>query len=108
MLIRLLTRLLRKQDWQQMEDHFSRQADAAEAEIAATAKGLKTATRNALSAIDPDIHDRYQAHLRRTGSPALAEMATIRDVQTQTLNRAFSVLDFGRTEHLNRERAKRR
>ena len=107
MLFRLLTALLSKRDWQQMEEHFSRQADAAEAEVTATAESLKIATRNALSPLDPDIHDRYQRHLCQTGDAALAEMATIRDVQNRTLDRAFSLLDFSATERLNRERAKR-
>ncbi len=107
MLTRLLKALLFKREWQQMEDHFSRQADAAEAEVAATRESLRTATRNALMPLDPDIDIRYKRYIKTTGNPALAEMAMIRNLQIAHLDRAFSVLDFGHTERLNRERSKR-
>jgi len=106
MFTRLLKALLPRREWQQMEDHFSRQANAAEAEVIATRESLRTATRNAITPLDPDVDRRYQQHLKTTDNPALAEMATIRDVQTIHLARAFSVLDFGHTERLNRQRAK--
>jgi predicted DNA-binding protein YlxM (UPF0122 family) len=107
MLFRLFTHLLSQKDHDEMEDHFSRQAAAAEAEVAATQEVLRSATRDALSPLDPRVFERYERHRRRTSNLALAEMATIRDVQSVHLARAFSVLDFAHTERLNRERIKR-
>jgi len=106
MLTRLLKALLPRQEWRQMEDHFSRQANAAEAEVTATRESLRTAARNAVIPLDPEVDLRYQHHLCTTDNPALAEIATIHDVQTVQLARAFSVLDFSHTERLNRQRGK--
>ena len=76
-----------------MEEHFSRQAEKAAAEIAATKSNVRKATLGAFLPLDPHIGQRYKEHLARNGDPVLAELATFRDMQELALAQAFAVLD---------------
>jgi hypothetical protein len=104
---KLVRRLFLSREAREMEEHYNRQWQAAEAEVEATQESMSTAFMTSLTPLDPQAHQRYRRHRQMYGSRALAETAAFADIQQNALAQAFSLLDPGHTARLNQNRHKR-
>jgi hypothetical protein len=101
---KLIRRLFLSREAREMEEHYNRQWQTAEAEVAAIQESMSTALMTALTPLDPQAQERYQFYRAKYGSRALAETAAVADIQQSALAQAFSLLDPGHMARLNQNR----